>query len=216
MSADVGEMRHDYEPEPLRRDEVAEDPADQFEAWFEEAERLSRRDLPNAGTLSTSTAEGRPSARMVLLKEFGPEGFVIYSNYRSRKGREIAENPRVALTLWWPILERQVRIGGPVEKVGPERSDAYFARRPRASQLSAWASAQSSAVAGREELEDRMEAARSRFDGQSVPRPDHWGGYRIEPVEIEFWQGQPHRLHDRIRYRRAEVGADWVIERLAP
>lgn len=214
MSADVGDVRHDYEPSPLRRSDVASDPIDQFETWLAEADAHSPRDLANAMTLATCDEEGRPSARMVLLKQVGERGLQFYTNYRSRKGRELAARPWAALVFWWPALERQVRVRGAIGRLDDASSDAYFSRRPRESQLSAWASEQSSTVPGRDALRDRMEAARARFEGEEVPRPEHWGGYRLLPDEFEFWQGQPHRLHDRIRYR--EENAGWVIERLAP
>lgn len=214
MSADAGDTSYEYEARPLRRADVAPDPIEQFERWFEEARAESARELTNAMTLATAGSDGRPSARMVLLKGVEAEGFLFYTNYRSRKGRELAENPWAALVFWWPDLERQIRITGWVERVDEERSDAYFSDRPRESQLSAWASDQSTVVPGRASLRDRMEAARSRFEDRAVPRPEYWGGYRLDPGEFEFWQGQPHRLHDRIRYRRKEGG--WTIDRLAP
>ena len=196
----------------LSEDRVERDPYSQFAKWYDEA-RAAVRPLPDAAALATSTARGSPSLRMVLLKGFDAHGFVFYTNYRSRKGRELARNPRGTLLFYWGSLERQVRVEGRIEKVPARESDEYFATRPRGSQLSAWASAQSEVVAGRAALERRF-AAFARKHPESVPRPPHWGGYRLAPEEIEFWQGQEDRLHDRILYRLAR--GRWRIERLAP
>jgi pyridoxamine 5'-phosphate oxidase len=189
------------------------DPIVQFARWYDEA-CAEIKQLPNAVALATSTPSGHPSLRMVLLKGFDAHGFVFYTNYRSRKGRELARNPRASLLFYWNALDRQVRVDGSAAKVTARESDDYFATRPRGSQLSAWASAQSETVAGRAALERRY-AALERRHPDAVPRPPHWGGYRLVPDAIEFWQNRADRLHDRILYRRAARGR-WVIRRLAP
>lgn len=170
---------------------------------------------PTALTLATADAGGRPSARIVLLKDHDQRGFVFYTNYQSRKGRELQANPHAALVAFWPELERQVVITGAVTKVTAAESDEYFGTRPRGSQVGAWASEQSEVIAGRETLESRVAEFERRYAGQDVPRPPHWGGYRLAPEALDFWQGRPDRLHDRLRYRRGSDGR-WVIERLAP
>ena len=196
----------------LSEDRVERDPYLQFAKWYGEAQD-AERPLPDAAALATSTARGRPSLRMVLLKGFDAHGFVFYTHYRSRKGRELARNPRCVLLFYWGRLERQVRIEGAVARVAPRESDEYFATRPRGSQLSAWASAQSAALPGRAALERRFTAFERRYP-ESVPRPPHWGGYRLAPEAIEFWQGRDDRLHDRILYHLAQ--GRWRVERLAP
>jgi len=192
---------------------VENDPLAQFARWYGEAQ-VTEKPLPDAVALATATPAGHPSLRMVLLKGFDAHGFVFYTNYRSRKGRELARNPRAALLFYWGELERQVRIDGRVEKLMARESDEYFATRPRGSQLSAWASPQSALVAGRGLLERRF-AALARKYPDAVPRPPQWGGYRLVPEAFEFWQGREDRLHDRIHYRRVR-GGRWRIERLAP
>ena len=206
-------MRREYTREALAEADVDADPVVQFGRWFEQAEQAGLLE-PHAMTLATATPDGRPSARMVLLRGFDERGFCFYTNYQSRKGDELAANPRAALVLWWDKLERQVRIEGRVELTSREESEAYFQSRPPGSQLSAAASPQSRVIGDRAALERRVaELATSVPDGK-VPLPDFWGGYRLTHEVVEFWQGRPNRLHDRLRYRRA--GDGWKIERLAP
>ena len=212
-SRDVAAIRKEYARASLTEAAVARDPVEQFRAWFEEALGAEVPE-PTAMALATADASGRPSVRMVLLKEFDSRGFVFYTNYEGRKGTELAENPRCALLFYWGELERQVRIEGPSERVPAAESDAYFATRPRESQVSAWASPQSRTVADRETLEAEAARVRAHHEGEPIPRPPQWGGFRCLPEVIEFWQGRPNRLHDRIRYRRN--GVRWERERIAP
>jgi len=190
------------------------DPFRQFLQWFQEAEQAGMP-LPNAMNLATSTQAGRPSVRMVLLKGVDDRGLIFHTNYQSRKGQEIKENPFAAIVFYWSALARQVRIEGKVEKLDPAESEAYFASRPRGSQIGAHASPQSQVVADRDALVAIYQAAEKKFSGKSVPRPENWGGYRLVPQIFEFWQEGANRIHDRLRYRRDEAG-DWVLERLAP
>lgn len=211
------DMRKEYMARGLDESVVDADPIRQFAVWFDDAVAAHLLE-PNAMALATATSDGRPSVRMVLLKGFDAAGFVFYSNYESRKGRELAANPRAALDLFWVELERQVRIEGTVERVAPEQSDAYFHSRPRGSQLGAAASHQSAVLPGREPLERRLadlEAEYAGADDVAIPRPEYWGGYRVVPEVIEFWQGRPNRLHDRLRYTHRAAGG-WTIERLSP
>ena len=206
--------RVDYGRGKLEERDLAPDPIEQFRTWFAEATAAGIAE-PNAMTLATADASGVPSARVVLLKVIDPRGLAFFTNYDSRKGRELAENPRAALCFFWQPLERQVRIEGTVEKVDRAESEAYFAARPRQAQIGAWVSQQSRPITSRAELE-RLEAElQQRFAGVAVPLPDYWGGYRVVPHAIEFWQGRPSRLHDRLLYTRSENG-DWTIRRLSP
>src|SRR5712691_4365299 len=209
---DLAALRQEYMRSGLLEKDLAPDPFTQFGDWFDEALR-SGIALPNAMTLATATKKGRPSARAVLLKGFDAQGFVFYTNYRSRKGRELEENPQAMLLFCWKELERQVGIEGRVARVSAAESDAYFASRPLGSRLSAVVSPQSEPVASREILETSLEGAAKRWR-DSPQRPPHWGGYRLAPERFEFWQGRKDRLHDRLCYRKA--GGTWKIERLAP
>jgi pyridoxamine 5'-phosphate oxidase len=209
----VARLREEYTRAGLKESDADPDPLEQFRGWFGEALAADLHE-PNAMTLATATADGRPSARVVLLKGFDERGFVFYTNYGGRKSRELEANPRAALVFYWGELERQVRVEGRVSRVPDGESDAYFAGRPRGSQLGAWASEQSRPVRDRGALERRLRELEGEYEGREVPRPAFWGGYRIEPETMEFWQGRENRLHDRLRYRLTEEG--WGIERLQP
>lgn len=210
---DVAALRQSYTRNELLEENVLENPIKQFGKWFSEALNAQMLE-PNAMTLST-VSDGKPHGRIVLLKGFDENGFSFYTNYRSNKGNEVAETPFASLTFFWGDLERQVRIEGSIEKVSGEESDEYFHSRPRGSQVGAWVSNQSSVIAGREVIEQRLAELENEFkDVEIIPRPAHWGGYCVNPKRIEFWQGRPNRLHDRILFTK--VGDDWKIERLSP
>jgi pyridoxamine 5'-phosphate oxidase len=198
---------------PLRREDLLDDPIEQFRRWLADAETAGIP-LPNAMAVATADAEGRPSVRHVLLRGIDERGFTFFTNYDSRKGRQLAENPHTGLVFLWKLLDRQVNTTGRASRVDAADSDAYFATRPREAQLGAWASAQSSVLESREELERRVAEAGERFAGAEVPRPPNWGGFVVRPDTVEFWQGRRSRLHDRFRYARE--GAGWRIDRLSP
>ncbi len=210
----LADMRKDYGLAGLLEKDLAKNPFQQFEKWFQEAVAAKVVE-PNAMSLATATRDGRPSVRTVLLKHCDGRGFVFYTNYESRKARELADNARASLLFPWVGMERQVIAEGVITKVAREEADAYFHSRPRASQLAAWASPQSTVVAGREVIEESFRVVEKKYEGREVPLPPQWGGFRLSPESVEFWQGRRSRLHDRLRYRR-EPGGDWVVERLAP
>lgn len=214
MEKTIAELRKDYTLEGLSENEVNPNPFKQFNVWFNQA-LSAQLPEPNAMTVATATLDGKPSARIVLLKDFDERGFVFYTNYLSHKGLELTNNPQAALVFWWAQLERQVRICGTVEQVSADESDEYFYSRPLNSRLGAWASEQSQAIASRDILEQRLQELQLKYQNQDVPRPPHWGGWRVIPGEIEFWQGRPSRLHDRLRYTLLDSGS-WQIERLSP
>ncbi len=208
----IADLRKEYTLRGLHEDDVVADPLVQFQQWFDQALAAGLPE-PNAMTLATVGADGAPSARIVLLKAID-SGFVFFSNYTSRKGRDLAHERRVALIFYWAELERQVRIEGEAAPISAAESDTYFASRPRGSRLGAWASPQSTPVAGREVLDAQLAATTAQYPDDQIPRPPHWGGYRVMPVAIEFWQGRSSRMHDRIRFWHTETG--WQHERLAP
>jgi pyridoxamine 5'-phosphate oxidase len=208
------DLRVDYGRASLDQADVRPDPIEQFGAWFDEA-RAANVPEPNAMSLATVDAGGRPSARIVLLKDFDPRGFTFHTNYHSRKGRELKANPRAALCFFWQPLERQVRVEGTVERIDVADSEAYFRSRPRLAQIGAWVSQQSAPIASRADLERLNDQLTKQFEGGDVPRPEHWGGFRLMPDAVEFWQGRPSRLHDRILYTR-EADGTWTRRRLSP
>ncbi len=214
MEKTVADLRKDYTLQGLSETDIDPKPFIQFRKWFDQA-CSAKLPEPNAMTLATATPDGKPSARMVLLKDFDARGFVFFTNYNSQKGQELAENPQAALVFWWAELERQVRISGHVEKVSENESDKYFYSRPFNSRLGAWVSNQSEIIPSREILEQSMEELQKKYQNQDVKRPPHWGGLRVIPMEIEFWQGRPSRLHDRLRYTCTDNNT-WKIERLSP
>jgi pyridoxamine 5'-phosphate oxidase len=212
-AAEIAALRREYMQRALNESDLASDPFQQFSTWFAEALACPAIAEANAMTVATVSADGKPHARYVLLKGFDAEGFVFFTNHDSDKGADLAVHPYAALTFGWLAHERQVRIEGPVTRTSREAVEAYFATRPRGSRLGAWASNQSRVIPNRAALEEKLAEAEARFPGD-VPVPDSWGGYRVAPEQVEFWQGRQNRLHDRLRYRRD--GARWLIERLAP
>ena len=210
----LSDLRREYTLAGLKESDLDPSPFKQFDRWFQQALAAGLPE-PNAMTLATATPDGKPSARVVLLKGFDERGFVFFTNYESQKGRELSANPLAALVCYWVELERQVRISGRVSKVSGEESEAYFRSRPLGSQLGAWASRQSEVVAGRKILEDTLEQLTQEYETKPVPVPPNWGGYRVAPGTIEFWQGRPNRLHDRLRYT-LQTNSQWLIERLSP
>jgi pyridoxamine 5'-phosphate oxidase len=213
MDQSIADIRKDYKLKSLLEEDVLDNPLEQFKNWWSEAVN-SKIEEVNAMTLATSTPDGTPSARIVLLKGLSNEGFMFFTNYESHKGKELAANPKAALVFFWKELERQVRIEGSVDKVSKADSEAYFASRPAASKIGAWASAQSTTIANREIIERNVLKYQAEFEEENIPKPPHWGGYIVKPVRVEFWQGRRSRLHDRILYRRQDN--TWTVERLAP
>ncbi len=209
----VADLRRNYTQAGLLETDIVADPIAQFRLWFEQALAANLLE-PNAMTVATVTPEGKPSARIVLLKQFDERGFVFYTNYNSQKGRELQACPAAALVFLWADLERQVRIEGQTELVAESEATAYFHSRPVSSQLGAWASAQSAIIADRAVLETRLQQLETEYRDRQIPKPPHWGGIRVIPQEIEFWQGRPSRLHDRLRYQL--IGGTWQIDRLSP
>jgi pyridoxamine 5'-phosphate oxidase len=214
MNENAAGIRKEYSQEPLVESAMETDPIRQFSTWWHEALKANIIEV-NAMTLATSSADGMPSARTVLMKGFSEKGFTFFTNYNSFKGQQLSENPRASLLFFWKELERQVRITGVVEKVSSEESSAYFHSRPKPSQVGAVISPQSQVIESRQWLDEKYKQASEQFENTTVERPAHWGGYLVTPVIIEFWQGRPGRLHDRIQYTLSDDGA-WKIERLAP
>lgn len=210
----MADLRREYTRSGLSESDAATDPIDQFRRWFDEALAADLHE-PNAMTLATATPDGKPSARIVLLKGFDGRGFVFYTNYEGRKARELEQNSNCSLTFYWGELERQIRVEGRAVRVPEAESDAYFDSRPRGSRLGAWASEQSRPVESREKLEDRLKGLEEEYEKVEIPRPPFWGGYRVEPEKMEFWQGRENRLHDRLLYSSSGAG-EWETQRLQP
>ena len=215
MEKDLSNYRKSYQKSELLESMIPENPMELFQRWFHEMEESNSNEESNAMTIATNGSDGFPKSRVVLMKKFTWEGFIFYSNYNSEKGKAIAENPNICLSFFWHTLERQVIIKGIAEKTSENISDGYFESRPDGSKLGAWASKQSEVVNSREILDKRLKTFEEKYENEEIPRPDHWGGYLVKPISIEFWQGRPNRMHDRIRYTLQE-NFDWKIERLAP
>jgi pyridoxamine 5'-phosphate oxidase len=213
LNPPIADLRQDYRQAALLESEADPNPIAQFQSWFAAAVAAQLPE-PNAMTIATATPDGIPSARIVLLKDVDDRGFVFFTNYNSHKGQELTANPQAAIVFLWTELERQVRIQGRVEKIAPAESDEYFYSRPPGSRLGAWASNQSEVVADRHVLDQQLADLEAKYANQEIPRPEHWGGFRVMPTMIEFWQGRSSRLHDRLRYRL--IDGDWVIDRLSP
>lgn len=215
MQNDLSNYRKSYQKSTLLEEAIRQNPLEQFQKWFYEAEATNGLDEPNAMTLSALGVDGFPKSRVVLMKQYTHEGFIFYTNYQSEKGKAIAQNPNVCLSFFWPNLERQIIIKGKAEKIAKNRSDGYFESRPVGSQLGTLASPQSQVVPSRSVLEEALATLEKKYKGKAIERPPHWGGYIVKPVSLEFWQGRPNRLHDRIRYT-LQQDLHWKIERLAP
>ncbi|MGF1559281.1 MAG: pyridoxamine 5'-phosphate oxidase [Flavobacteriaceae bacterium] len=215
MQEDLGEYRKSYEKSALMESSISDNPMELFQKWFFEVEAANGVDEPNAMTISTIGLDGFPKNRVVLLKKYTHEGFIFFTNYESEKGKAIAKNPNVCISFFWPNLERQIIIKGMAEKIAENLSDGYFESRPKGSQYGAIVSDQSTVIPSRDYLEDKLKALESEYEGKEIKRPDFWGGFIVKPISMEFWQGRPNRLHDRIRYALQE-DYDWKIERLAP
>ena len=215
MSKDLSNYRKSYEKQELLENNCPENPMELFQTWFRNADNSDTVDETNAMNISTIGKDGFPKNRIVLLKRFTWEGFIFYTNYTSEKGKAIADNNNICLSFFWPALEQQIIIKGQAEKLAENLSDGYFESRPDGSKLGAWASNQSTVVSSRKELEDNLSLFEKKFEGQEIPRPKHWGGYLVKPVSIEFWQGRPNRMHDRLKYS-LQKDFSWKLERLAP
>lgn len=215
MSKNLENYRRTYTKGKLLENEIPEDPIDLFQDWFEEMEKVKDLIEVNAMTVSTIGVDGYPKSRVSLLKEFNRDGFIFYTNYTSDKGKALAINPKICLSFFWQELERQVIIRGIAEKSSEEKAVAYFHSRPRGSQLGAWASNQSSVISGREILDEKLRQLESKYENNEIPKPEFWGGYLVKPLNFEFWQGRPNRLHDRIFYSKPD-GENWKFQRLAP
>ncbi|MDG1246303.1 MAG: pyridoxamine 5'-phosphate oxidase [Polaribacter sp.] len=215
MSKDLSNYRKSYEKHELLESNCPGKPMDLFKDWFLNADASNTIEETNAMTISTIGNDGYPKSRVVLLKKYTEEGFVFYTNYTSEKGKAIEKNNHICLSFFWPALEQQIIIKGTAEKISEEESDAYFNSRPTGSKLGAWASPQSTVVASKEDLKIQLNSLEKKYDGKEIPRPEHWGGYIVKPISVEFWQGRPNRMHDRIRYSLIK-DFSWKLERMAP